>query len=438
MAKQISAPDPVSAAMSAIESALNLTDDEVLPSSESAPSPLALARSATQTPVLKPPAPAAEAAPLLRPSSGAAASASEADVKPALSSTPPANDDRETVGVILQALNAQPPSRTPFVLAVIGSLAWAGFCALYGYQNLWPVVSSSPLRETLLRPETPLLALATLAPIFCIFAFAALTRRLGELRQSARAISQVAVRLAEPETMAGEHVATLSQAIRRELTSMGDGVERALTRAAELETRVRSEVSTLARTYSDNERKIQSLIAEMADQREAILASGSRVEEAITTAQARIAHDLDSAGTTLSERLTQTGQRLAASFGASSDEIVSAMDRSGAATLERLAAEGAQIAVSIAGVGESLAARLGETSQRTAGDMVDRIGDVDGRIKAAGEALGASMDARSDELIARLNSSQSSIVDAIGLYGDQVAARVTEVGDSAHQAVAGL
>ena len=70
---------------------------------------------------------------------------------------------------------------------------------------------------------------------------------------------------------------TLSQAIRRELTSMGDGVERALARAAELGTRVKSEVSTLERSYSDNERKIRSLIAEMADQREAIVASGARV-----------------------------------------------------------------------------------------------------------------------------------------------------------------
>ena len=122
-----------------------------------------------------------------------------------------------------------------------------------------------------------------------MFAFAALSRRLRELRQSARAISQVAVRLAEPETMAGEHVANLSQAIRRELTSMGDGVERALARAAELETRVRSEVSTLERSYSDNERKIRLLIAEMADQRESIVTSGTRVRDAIATAHDSIA-----------------------------------------------------------------------------------------------------------------------------------------------------
>ena len=106
-----------------------------------------------------------------------------------------------------------PASRTPFVVAIFGSFAWAAICALYGYGNLWPSISMAHLRETLLQPGTPLLALAAMGPIFFMFGFAALSRRLRELRQSARAISQVAVRLAEPETMAGEHMATLTQAI---------------------------------------------------------------------------------------------------------------------------------------------------------------------------------------------------------------------------------
>ena len=132
-----------------------------------------------------------------------------------------------------------------------------------------------------------LLALAALGPTLLLFGFAALARRLQELRLSARSITQVALRLAEPETVAGEQVATLSQAIRREIASMGDGIERALARAAELETLVRSEVSTLERAYSDNERRIRSLIAEMADQREAIVASGGRVRAVIGDAHQR-------------------------------------------------------------------------------------------------------------------------------------------------------
>ena len=153
---------------------------------------------------------------------------------------------------------------------------------------------------------------------------------------------------------------------------MGDGVERAISRAAELETRVKSEVSTLERSYSDSERGIRSLIAEMADQREAIVAGGWRVRDVIVDAHGSVVQDLDSAGLRLDERLTEAGRRLAASLGASSEEIVVAMDRTGSAAVERLVVEGTQLADSIAGVGESIAARLAETSRKTADDILSK------------------------------------------------------------------
>ena len=66
MAKQNPATDPVSAAMSAIESALNLTDeDEAVLASASAPQ-LVPAKAATATPVLKPSQPAGKSPTLLR------------------------------------------------------------------------------------------------------------------------------------------------------------------------------------------------------------------------------------------------------------------------------------------------------------------------------------------------------------------------------------
>ena len=439
MAKQNPATDPVSAAMSAIESALNLTDDETsAPPVEEAAPPASLAdpgKTKAPTPILKPSGAAPDSAPLLRPGPQ---QTTDAEGKPAIAATPPANDDRETVGAILQALNTPRPSRTPFVLAIIGSLVWAAVCALYAYLRLWPEVASAPVAASFVRPETALLLLATLGPIFFIFAFATLARRLRELRQSARAISEVAVRLVEPETIAGDHVATLSHAIRRELNSMGDGVERALARAAELETQVKAEVSTLERSYSDNERKIRSLIAEMADQREAIVTSGSRVRDAISNAHGGISGDLDAAGDRLSEKLNEASRRLTAALGSTSDDIAISMDRTGSTAVERIVAEGAQIAISIAGVGDSLAARLAETSRRTADDIVARVGDLDGRVKAAGDTLLAGMDARGNDLVQRINASQTDIVDAIGAHGDRVTARIAETSAEARDAVGGF
>ena len=293
--------------MSAIESALNLTDDDEAVARTRAPlrpssSPAKATTARRFSSQARSPATRRRC---FAPGPSSAAASRDSETKPAISAARRQTTTARTSAPILQAMNARPASRTPFILALIASLLWAAICALYAYVAVWPSAPRRPL-EMLLRPETPLFLLAALGPIFFMFAFAALSRRLRELRQSARAISQVAVRLAEPEAMAGEHVANLSQAIRRELTSMGDGVERALARAAELETRVRSEVSTLERSYSDNERKIRLLIAEMADQREAIVTSGTRVRDAIATAHDSITADLDSAGGNLSERLDRS------------------------------------------------------------------------------------------------------------------------------------
>src|SRR3984957_14634529 len=189
MVKQNPATDPVSAAMSAIESALNLTDDDAaaLADANSSPPQLVPAKPTAAAPATKPSQLPGHAPTLLR-AGLPLPTVSENEVKPAIPAPTPANDDRENVGAVLQAMNARPASRTPFVLALVASLVWAAICALYGYVSVWPSAPRRPL-EMLLRPETPLFLLAALGPIICMFAFAALSRRLLELRQSARAIS---------------------------------------------------------------------------------------------------------------------------------------------------------------------------------------------------------------------------------------------------------
>ncbi len=370
MAQKQTAHDAVSAAMSAIEDALNLSSDEVR--AEGTTPPVVTPAPATgQSPAPAKPLPAApgglappaKAAPALEPSETPLFPRRQPlppeEAKPTLGAqTPPANDDRAAIGPIVQAMQSRRPSRAPFAAAAVAAVAWLALCVAYAVSH-YPAGGTDLVaaRDYALRPETVLLALAALGPTILLFGFAALSHRLQELRLSAGSITQVALRLAEPETVAGEQVATLSQAIRREIASMGDGIERALARAAELETLVRSEVSTLERAYSDNERRIRSLIAEMADQREAIVANGGRVRAALGGAHQEIASDLDKIAEQLSERISNVGERVSTSLGASSEEIAVAMDRAGTATVNRIATQGEQIQETLTAVGEDVAAR---------------------------------------------------------------------------------
>ena len=135
MAKQNPATDPVSAAMSAIESALNLTDDDeaVLASRKRLYAPARSRQSRRPRRLFS----SRARSPAMRRRSFARApspqSVPDNETKPAIPPATPANDDRENVGAILQAMNARPASRTPFILALIASLLWAAICALYAY-----------------------------------------------------------------------------------------------------------------------------------------------------------------------------------------------------------------------------------------------------------------------------------------------------------------
>ena len=80
------------------------------------------------------------------------------------------------------------------------------------------------------------LAALFFAPVLLFYFLASLAWRGQEMRMIAQSMAQVAIRFSEPEAAAADSMVTVGQAIRREVAAMGDGVERAIARAGELET----------------------------------------------------------------------------------------------------------------------------------------------------------------------------------------------------------
>src|SRR5260370_29931421 len=129
MAQQTKAEDPIAAAMSAIEDALNLSHgdagvDVARPPRAFQP-PQAKPPETSEAKPVAPPSPAdkpgltpqrstGQAAPALKP--GSQLDAGEA--RPILASSSPANDDRPSAGQILQAMQPPPPRRAPFIPAI--------------------------------------------------------------------------------------------------------------------------------------------------------------------------------------------------------------------------------------------------------------------------------------------------------------------------------
>ncbi|MFA5901597.1 MAG: hypothetical protein WC829_21055, partial [Hyphomicrobium sp.] len=191
-----------------------------------------------------------------------------------------ANDDGPSIGGLIFALQ-QKPSNTPFKYAAIASAAWTAFGALFALVSIGSDATQPGLIELVTRPSTFLTIAAIVVPVAMLWLMALLAWRTEELRLRSSTMTEVAIRLAEPDRLAEQNVATLGQAVRRQVGFMNDAISRALGRAGELEAMVHNEVAVLERSYEDNERKIRGLISELSGERHALVNTSDRVSESL-------------------------------------------------------------------------------------------------------------------------------------------------------------
>ena len=226
--------DPTEAALSAIQEALNIGDEDQSASPTTGTSGLLSGSAAGR-------APGAAAVPS-RESYDSDAVGTRDLAGPAARA---ANDDQQSIGQILHALQRR-PARSSYFVAALFSGAWIVACLALSWAYL------SDLNAALGTGRSPAalmigLGAAGLLPVIFFFGVAHMAWRAQELRLIAQSMARVAMRLAEPESVARDSIVTVGQAIRREVAAMGDGVERTLARASELEALVHNEVAALER-----------------------------------------------------------------------------------------------------------------------------------------------------------------------------------------------
>ncbi len=217
----------------------------------------------------------------------------------------PANDDRRTVGELRQALQDAAQSAPSWARPSRRSSPGphCGPCIVYLHQG--EILDAEG--GSFLAPKPVLDVLALFGPIVVFFVTGVMARRAHEMRLIANSMTEVAIRLIEPETVATEQVVALSQAIRREAASMGDGIERALARAGELEVIVRTEVTNLERSYSENERRIRLLVDELVREREAIMVNADNARTALFGARDKLSQELAATSAHLAEAVSEAG-----------------------------------------------------------------------------------------------------------------------------------
>ncbi len=309
----------------------------------------------------------------------------------------PANDDRANIGRMLQNLHPRPASRAPFILATIAAIAWAGaagaaFLFLPELQGLF----ATPRMSALVALGT---GVAVVLPTIAFYVLALLIRRAQEMRAVAESMADVALRLAQPETVASESVMSVGQAIRREVAAMGDGVERALARAAELESLVHNEVSAIERAYNDNEVRIRGLLSDLANQRETLVAQGEHVRTAISSVHLDLSHDITSVGDLVADKVQEVAQRVTRSLTEKGEYITLALGHAGDSMIDALSERGS-----------SLLERLESTSERSTG-----------AVTAAGERTAQAIATSADHVTQIITAANQQLTESLKFKGDTVA-----------------
>src|SRR3954454_22406620 len=180
--------DPTEVALSAIQEALNISDSPA----DSGRSPVRNNEAAAEQPA----APAFDDTPFdFRPGTQAPA------FQPLEEPRAPrraANDDRETIGQLLQALQKGRPARNVYTLATLFAGVWllgAGLLTISFLPSLQAAIGQGSGGTLVLAG----LAALFFAPVLLFYFLASLSWRGQELRMIAESMAQVAIRFSEPE-----------------------------------------------------------------------------------------------------------------------------------------------------------------------------------------------------------------------------------------------
>ena len=331
-----------------------------------------------------------------------------------------ANDDRAGIGQILQALRHR-TARAPYVAAAVVGFIWAAggiaIATLYG-SEIHTTSAGTGFAVTVA------IAAAIVVPIIFFFLLAHMFNRAQDMRVVAESMAEVAMRLAQPETVARESIVTVGQAIRREVAAMGDGVERALARAAELEALVHNEVSALERAYNDNEVRIRDLLTELSNQRETLVNQAEQVRNAIASVHLDLAHDITSVGDLVADKvnevaqrvtrsLTEKGEHITLALGHAGNSMIDALSERGSTLLDRLETTSDHATTAISSASDRLSASLNFKTEHVHDEFADLAARLQQMMSARLDQVAQSFAQKSSVTIETMANRSQQFTDAI-------------------------
>src|SRR2546430_3313216 len=339
----------------------------------------------------------------------------------------PANDDRESIGQILRTLQRR-PTRTSYVLASIFAGVWIVGGLMLGWLYV-PELQAALGPSGMTAAVLAVLGVIYLAPIVFFYALAHMAVRSQELRLIAQSMAEVAMRLAEPETVARESIVTVGQAIRREVAAMGDGVERALARAAELETLVANEVSALEHAYNDNEVRIRALLQDLGSQRDTLVGQADQIRDAINSVHLDLSSDISQISQLVAEQVDDASRRITHALSEKAEHITRALGNAGDTMIHTLGERGGDLLDRLEKTSRETSQAISAASDRlttTLNFKTDHIGDEFNEITAN---IHRMMSERLDRVSENFAQKSAEVLDLMSNRSQELTELVIDTGN---------
>lgn len=332
-----------------------------------------------------------------------------------------ANEDSPAAGALYRLIARRPSKRIPAV-AGVASLFCLGAAAAY----LWGLYGAEGLSR-LTPNEIVLIGLGMSLPVILVWLVAYTIWRGQEMKFMAEALARTAVRMTDPADPASEEIATISQAVRRELDAMKEGLAQALAETTRLNTLVAEELDSIDKGTSRAEERTRVMGELLTEQREglgelarAIGSESDTVARSIREQVDAVRGLVDKAATTLEDAgtrvvaQTETLARVSEAARAGADATTSMLDRQ-ASRLEVVA----NTALSQA---DTLAQRY-ETKRQLIGEAADKL-------STEREKLEAVFEEHRDNMLAA-DQAMSERTQEIGRAAAELAARLNATFDNA-------
>jgi len=338
-----------------------------------------------------------------------------------------ANDDRKAVGEIIQTLQAR-PSRRPYLFAAIASGAWilSVAVALLIHPDLFGNAFSSAESSAVI----PFLVVGIALPVVLFFLLALASVRAAEMRTIANSMTQVALRLAQPEAATTEAVVSLSQVVRREVAAMGDGMERAVARASELEAMVHNEIATLERAYGQNEVRIRALIDELALQRDAISSNAEHIRSSILTTHEHLGREINQAMTRITALVDDAGSKVAGAIDQKTATIAATLGRTGETMIDVISEKSDTLLRNLTQTNDVVSSQLSQIGKNIVDALEEKSEAVTDRLASTGDNLVREIVGRAETMVHAIETASERAKEQVTNDSDMFVSRIADMSES--------